>query len=188
MNHVSIPEWTGDGVLPPIDVRDPTSANRSPYRISLTDFVLRFGKSPARCEIINGFLAYRKALHNVGMTDGFQWLDGSFLEDVETVGTRDPKDIDVVTFFSLSAGTRQKDIVDQDPDLFLPASTKATYNVDGYTVDLKLPPEKLVARSHYWYSVWSHRRDMAWKGYIEIDLAPSNDEAATALLETCPGL
>ena len=35
----------------------------------------------------------------IGIGSGFQWLDGSFLENVEMTEKRDPGDLDLVTFF-----------------------------------------------------------------------------------------
>jgi hypothetical protein len=66
----------------------------------MSDVVLRFGNSPERIAILDGLLSYRLALTTAGMVDGFQWLDGSFTEDVETLQRRSPNDIDVVTIAS----------------------------------------------------------------------------------------
>jgi len=43
MTTVAIPNWSAQGVLPPIDALNPTSFERSPYRVDLTDVVVRFG-------------------------------------------------------------------------------------------------------------------------------------------------
>ncbi len=59
----SIPDWNAQGVLSPINVLDPTAVDRSPYTVTLADFVQRFGSSPARREILRGFLEYRTELH-----------------------------------------------------------------------------------------------------------------------------
>src|SRR5690606_3212200 len=86
------------GVLPPVNPDNPTGPDRSPYQVSLVDLVLRFGTSPKRREILDGLLRFREQLHNLGLVTGFQWLDGSFLEEVELLEQRPPHDIDVVTF------------------------------------------------------------------------------------------
>jgi hypothetical protein len=80
---VAIPPWNAEGILPPIDAAAPTSANRAPYAVSLSDFVLRFSTSQERIGILTGFLNYRAALHAAGLTSGFQWVNGSFMEQVE---------------------------------------------------------------------------------------------------------
>ena len=187
MSTVGIPNWGAQGVIPPIDVVDPTSANRSPYLVSLTDFVLRFSGTPERTGILEGLLRYRAALHAVGLTSGFQWVNGSFLEHVEMIESRAPNDVDVVTFFRLPGGESQVTVHAKAPDLFDHSRAKATYCVDAYVVGLGSPPEQLVERSAYWYSLWSHRRNQAWKGYIQLDLDSSDDATARGLLASPPG-
>ncbi len=88
MSTLPIPDWTADGILPPVDLADPTSIVRSPYRVDLTDFALRFASSAERITIIDGLLKYRSELHAVGLTRGFQWIDGSLLENVELLRSR----------------------------------------------------------------------------------------------------
>ena len=88
MPTTAIPAWTAEGVLPPLDEANPLSPSRAPYPVSLADLVARFATSPQRCEVLAGFMAYRAALHANGYLAGFQWLDGSFMEDVETIQGR----------------------------------------------------------------------------------------------------
>jgi len=180
---VTLPNWSPAGVLPPIDAVAPTSANRSPYRVALADFVLRFGISRERSDILDGLLRYRAALHAAGLVTGFQWIDGSFLEHVELVAGRPPNDVDVVTFFRIAAGDSQDAVLKRNPDLFDQAKVMQTFNVDGYLVLLDGDASALVANSAYWYGVWSHRRDMTWKGFVELDLTPA-ETPATDLLKT----
>ena len=137
--------------------------------------------------MLEGFLRYRAALHAVGLVSGFQWLDGSFLEHVELLETRAPNDIDVVTFFDLPAGETQLDVQQQAPDLFpttreAHAALKNSYRVDAYLEHLGKTPSRLVKQSSYWYSMWSHQRNQVWKGYVQIDLAPTDDALAIAAL------
>jgi hypothetical protein len=107
---------------------------------------------------------------------GFQWLDGSFLEDVETLEHRPPRDIDVVTFLHTPANVEPSTT---DLAVLNPAAAKQQFRVDAYLVELdEITPEHLVSQSTYWYSMWSHRRNQAWKGYLQIDLAATDDEQA----------
>ena len=120
---------------------------------------------------------------------GFQWLDGSFHENVEVTESRDPNDIDLVTFYKLPVGVSQQQIMLQAPDLFPRTAAdqsimKNAYFVDAYTVSLGLPGPLLVQHSTYWYSMWSHRRDSTWKGYLQIDLDPQEDALAALQLTT----
>lgn len=101
MTTVSIPAWNTLGVLPPNDPLNPTSSERSPYSVSLLDVVMRFGTTTERRRVLRGFLDYRATLHGLGLHDGFQWLDGSFTEQVELLERRAPRDIDVVTFMNV---------------------------------------------------------------------------------------
>jgi hypothetical protein len=179
---VAIPAWTVEGVLPPVNSAQPVSAERSPYVVSLTDSVLRFSDTPERRAVLTGFLEYRAALHGVGLVEGFQWLDGSFLENVELIENRPPNDLDVVTFFRLPAGKTQREIHAADASLFDHDQAKAKYHVDAYLVHLGMAPERLTRQSAYWYSVWSHRRNRLWKGFVQIDLALGEDSAAAATL------
>lgn len=187
MINVPIPDWTEEGVLPPVDANGPTSSARSPYEVSLVDLVQRFGTSQERIRILDGFLRYRQGLHDAGLTQGFQWLDGSYMENVEALEKRPPNDIDVVSFIDFPAGTNQQEVLSNLNEVvgILPDAQlkiKKYYHVDAYFVPMNvIPPERLVERSSYWYSMWSHRRDESWKGFLQVSLLP--DQAAREHLE-----
>lgn len=176
--------------MPPVDAAAPTSANRAPYAVTLSDFMLRFSTSQKRTEILAGFLNYRAALHGAGLASGFQWVNGSFMEHVEICPRRNrpPNDIDVVTFYRLKAGATQATVAAGAPELF-PSSPaehdalKQKYLVDAFAISLGSNSERLVDRSAYWYGVWGHQREsFKWKGFLQLDLAPGEDAAARALL------
>lgn len=177
-----IPQWTEDGVLPPINEEEPTSPERSPYKTSLTSFVDRFATTPERCSIINGYLRHRSELHSMGLTSGFQWLDGSFLEHIELIEQRVPNDVDVVTFLQIEDAQAEQLTPDQLRLIVDNEWIKEHYKVDFYLQNLKEEPAILVSMTAYWYSMWSHRRTMQWKGFLQIDLSSSDDAKATELL------
>jgi len=182
MKTAAIPAWTADGVLPPIG-GIATARDRSPYRVSLTDYLLRFGGTPDRCAILKGLLDYRARLHNAGLIRGFQWLDGSFLENVEVTENRSPNDIDLVSFYYCPPGISQAALLATHPWLVDRHALKTQHRVDAYVLDLgNNDPETLTRQSAYWYSMWSHRRNRVWKGFVEIDLAPADDAAGAATL------
>lgn len=182
----SIPPWTPRGVLPPNDALDPVSASRSPYTVSLLDLVMRFGTSRPRLLVLDGMLRFRKALHAMGAVEGFQWLDGSFTEDCETLEGRPPADIDVVTFFE--ASSRIAPAAPHDTVFDHPAA-KREFQVDAYFVELDLlPPAMITSISTYWYSIWSHRRTQEWKGYLQIPLRRDEDDAAASWVAGAIGL
>lgn len=171
------------GVLPPVNSSFGVSIDRSPYRVSLTDLVLRFSTSLERQKILDGFLRYRAALHGLGLTNGFQWLDGSFLEEVEMLEGRLPRDIDVVTFYDLPENQDQEILLGANADLFNPEKVKIDFLIDGYFVQRTGNNiDSLIEKATYWYSMWSHRRNQVWKGYLQVDLAPDEDETAKANL------
>jgi len=181
MLTVAIPQWDIQGLLPPIDPVDPVSAERSTCQVSLLDLVLRFATSPDRCKVLKGFLAYRAVLHLAGLTEGFQWINGSFTEHVETLEHRSPNDIDVVTFLKTPDDFL---LTDDQLDLLEPDAAKKRFLVDSYFVEInRESPDALIERSIYWYGVWSHRRNMVWKGYLRIDLDPTEDGNAQRRLD-----
>jgi hypothetical protein len=180
------PAWNNAGILPPIKHGEPgNSPYRSPYNVDLIAFIDVFSLSPCRVEILDGFLRYREALQKTGLASGFQWLDGSFLEDIETLENRPPRDMDVITFYYLPQGESKKSLYARAPDLFDNRYLKGTYNIDGYYIQLggsfDVNNIKLIS---YWYSMWAHRRDGLWKGFAQIDLSQSTEiDAKTVLLE-----
>lgn len=178
-----IPDFDSHGVLPPIRPGETgASMERAPCSTSLLETCQRFGDTPARREILRGLLELRNTLHEAGITEGFQWLDGSFTEDVESLRERAPEDIDVVTFCALGDSERQTLLMKKFPDLFSPRRAKSRYLVDHYLVQTDLSDEKaserLVKWTAYWYSMWSHQRDTdRWKGFISVPLQSNDDDA-----------
>lgn len=179
-----IPAWNIAGVLPPIRPGAPGhSPDRSPYLAELADLVDKFSTSPERIAILDGYLKLRAAFHAAGVVSGFQWVDGSFLEHVEVLESRSPADIDVVTFFDLPVGLSEVDLYNLVPRLFDHDQVKATYKVDHYPNVLGKAIDAFQIRQiSYWYSMWSHRRDGLWKGFIQVSLDPAQDIQALQTL------
>ncbi len=170
-------------MLPPINSISGFSPERSPYRVALDALVQRYATSEKRQKILGGFLCYRAELHAIGLVRGFQWLDGSFLEQVEVLENRPPNDMDVVTFSYMPTDESQETLLSKNSRLFNPRTSKTDYWVDGYVTFLGPDElESLVERMTYWYSLWSHRRNQAWKGFLQIDLAPDKDANAKEIL------
>lgn len=181
-----IPELNQSGVLPPfIQEESPTDrAAMAPYRSTISEFVLRYAHSTARIDILKGLLAYRKKLKEIGITEGFQWLDGSFVENVETNLGRPPNDIDIVTFAFRPAETDEnwRKLVAENQDIFLPENSKDIYSCDAYFVDLNTHPIHIVNNTKYWFGLFSHQRESyLWKGMIEIPIISDDDEAIKIL-------
>ena len=184
MTAAPLPNWNSAGVLPPVRLGNAGhSADRSPYAVSLLSLIERFSSSPERIKILQGFLQFRACLYEIGIVSGFQWLDGSFLEHVELLEGRSPNDIDVVTFFELPEGQTQRSLAEKNKDIFDIQYLKNTFSVDGYFTQLGQPTnQQQVKNIAYWYSMWSHRRDGVWKGFIQVNLDPTEDVDAKQLL------
>lgn len=181
-----IPAFTIDGVLPPYvgpDGPGGTSEDLSPYVVSATEVVTTLGGSDQRKTILRGWLRHRAALRAIGFNRGFQWLDGSFVEKKE------PRDLDVVTFFYRPRGvndpTALARLLRDHIDLFGRAQVKAGFALDFFPVDLDGSPETLVNLSRYWLGLFSHRRgDDLWKGMLQVRLEnPDDDTAALVALD-----
>ncbi|CAJ1253797.1 DUF6932 family protein [Klebsiella pneumoniae] len=172
------------GVIPPMDEADPTSHARSPYKMDIVRFVSMFALSPARMKILKGFLDFRMSLSQAGLVEGFQWVDGSFTENIELIERRPPNDVDVVTFFQFSAGDDDATVIGRNPELFNHDLVKTKYLVDSYYQGLNAPSHELVEMTVYWYSMWAHKRDLSWKGFIQIPLNPQLDVVAMTILNS----
>lgn len=179
-----IPTFTIDGVLPPfVGPNGPggTTEDMSPYLVSVAEVVATLALSKQRKTILRGWLQHRAALRAIGLYRGFQWLDGSFVEN------KDPRDVDVVTFLYRPSGINLTDfnkLLVDNVKLFDRAHVKATYHVDVFFVDLDGPRETLVKLTRYFFGLFSHRRsDHLWKGMLEVKLEDvANDAAALAAL------
>jgi hypothetical protein len=180
----AIPAWNPMGVLPPVRPSEPgNSRDRSPYFTNMVTLVDRFSTSLERMTILDGLLRFRAELHRAGIVSGFQWLDGSFLEQVETLEGRPPRDMDVVTFFEKLPNQDQHALIERHGALFDPTRVKASYAMDAYFVQIGGALDTdAIQRVSYWYSMWSHRRDGLWKGFVQVDLAPAQDTDARAIL------
>jgi hypothetical protein len=64
----------------------------------MSELVAALGTTPERCNLLVGLIKYRELLGSFGYTQGMQFVDGSFVENVETRESRSPGDIDVFSF------------------------------------------------------------------------------------------
>jgi hypothetical protein len=157
----------------------------------MTEFVARLGTTPGRKQLCRNLISYRKLLAGDGYTEGFQFIDGSFVEDVERTRGKEPSDLDVFSFLSAPLKYQQDfsawnaaglpfwrtEIADRDRN-------KARFGLDTYALLLQetnLPT--LIQQIIYWYGLFSHQREtFAWKGFVAIPLDPSGDDAALGSL------
>ena len=145
----------------------------------------KFAHLPARHQLLSGLVRYRIELAKLGFTRGFQWLDGSFSENVEASQNRSPADIDLVTFAYSPSGMASDQVLElmkANPALFVAAQAKAAYGCDAFVLPLDKSPENLVKRTAYYFGLFSHRRgDHVWKGLLQIPLE-NDDVVARDLL------
>ena len=184
-----IPDFTVSGVLPPYLGPTPGIAEAmSPYPASLVEIANKMCDSNERKAIMRGLLEYRQQLATVGLQTGFQWLSGSFIEDIETLESRHPKDIDLVTFVHRPTAVR----ADSDWHAFFlanqllldPRQVKVAFGCDGYLVGLDEDPTGIVSQTRYWFGLFSHRRGGLWKGMLQVPLAVSADDTNALALVT----
>lgn len=177
LDTIPIPPWDTSRLLPPF-YNDPTGDPRAPYPVSLVETVERFATSPERIRILQGFLNYRAKWHELGCHEGFQWLNGSFMEDIETLESGPPNDIDVVTFWLIPKAPHLESLREWVERHSPNDALRKEFEVDCYYVNLNTDADWLIDAAAYWYSVWSHRRNRVWKGFLRIDLDSAEDAAA----------
>lgn len=121
-----------------------------------------------------------RGVHSLGFIDGFQWVDGSFCEQL---ATREPNDVDLVTFFVKPTNVDLRSLAVAHRQLLDPALTKGRYLCDVYFVELHGGIYANPGLVSYWYSLFSHRRDdLTWKGILQVPLTPADDPDATNAL------
>jgi hypothetical protein len=182
-----IPDFTISGVLPPFLGTTPiVSAFMSPYPTSLTRIARKLCGSNERKEIFRGLIAYRQQLSDIGLRDGFQWLSGSFMEDIEGLETRHPNDVDVVTFchrpVAAADDAAWQAFFAKNVQLLNAKLVKPAFKCDAYFVDLNTIPTNVVNQTRYWFGLFSHRRGGLWKGLLQVPLVVTQDDADASLM------
>jgi hypothetical protein len=176
-----IPPFDHNLVVPP-HMGDPVDRSQlSPYPCTTVDLCERLGTTPERRLILGKYLDFRDRLRGEGLTDGFQWLDGSFMEDVETREGRSPRDLDVVTVFWSYDEAFQTGLIGRFPEFASPRQSKAVFSLDHYPFDAGYDPMVTMEQTRYWILLFSHNRDGVWKGMLKIDLNTPHQDAQARL-------
>lgn len=180
-----IPNFDHNHVIPPF-VGTPTNPNDvSPYNCSIVEFCNHFATSPQRVDILKKFLQFRHKLNQFGITNGFQWLDGSFSENIEVSQQRPPEDLDLVTFYGGLTHQQFTDIQQNFIEFISPLSAKQNFKLDHYAVDFCFDPYVTVESTRYWIQLFSHNRQKIWKGILKIELnTPIEDRYAENYLNS----
>ena len=112
------------------------------------------------------------------MTQGYQWLDGSFLEDVEARENRPPNDLDLLTLYWGYDLKFQKLLRREFPEFSDPSLSKKNFQLDHFPIDIGISPDLTVENIRYWIQLFGHNRDNIWKGMIRVDLDTPEDDCA----------
>lgn len=184
-----LPSFDLRGLLPPFVGADAATPDRSPYWVTMPELVGAFGTTPYRRQLLRNLIAYRALLAQDGYVGGIQFIDGSFVENVEALANRNPSDIDVFSVLNLppkyltdivawqAVGLSfwQAEIVNRERN-------KQRFSLDTYAVlfeERQAEPMNLISDIIYWYGLFSHQRDtFAWKGFAGLMLDPAADQAA----------
>jgi hypothetical protein len=174
-----IPNFDHNHVIPP-HLGDPTLSNHlSPYNCSTLQLCQRFATSLERIEILKGLLNFRERMRQEGITSGFQWLDGSFIENIEVKENRAPRDLDLVTFFGGLTLEQQNVWRETFPEFINSQLAKEVFKLDHYFVDYCFRPDVTVEYSRYWIQLFTHNRAGVWKGILRLELnTPEIDNEA----------
>jgi hypothetical protein len=172
-----IPAFDHNYVLPPHLGNPTTPSELSPYECTSLEFCQRFSTSPERREILSNFLRFRGLLRANGLIQAIQWLDGSFLEDIESQKQRAPRDLDLVTIFWEYDDQFQDTLFKQFPEFGNSQLSKQNFKLDHYPFDAGFDPLLTVDLSRYWAQLFSHNRDGVWKGMLSIPLDTPDDDA-----------
>lgn len=171
-----IPNFDHNNVLPPHLGNPRDRTHLSPYQCTILELCHRFSTSAHRINILKGLIEFRQKMTNSGVVYGFQWLDGSFLENIEISENRQPNDLDIVTFFGGLSVNEQATIRATFPEFANPTLAKNTYNLDHYAVDYSFSPEVTVEMTRYWIQLFTHNRNSVWKGILKLPLNTQIDD------------
>ena len=89
-----------------------------------------------------------------------------------------------MTFFYIPEGHTEESLDDAFPNLFNPFAMKRDFGIDAYPMPINLNDLATTMRgAEYWRGLWSHTRAGTQKGFVQVDLDPSEDESARADLD-----
>ncbi|MBK8450755.1 MAG: hypothetical protein WBO31_09145 [Saprospiraceae bacterium] len=177
-----IPDFNTEGLLPPYLDSPLKVEDLSPYKCTIQELCERYCNTSERVIILTKFLLFRRRMRECGVLVGFQWINGSFVENIEGTEKRPPNDIDVITFYEGSSKINNK-IETEFPEFTDIDLSKKNYKVDHYIVDFSYNPIVLIDHTRYWSQLFTHKRNNIWKGILQVSLGTqSDDEAALTKL------
>jgi hypothetical protein len=156
----------------------------SPYRTSTLELCNTFGTTRTRREILRGLLKLRSALADLQLTDGWQWLDGRFLEK-DRGSHHEPELIQVVTFYKPSPLLEDPLFSEHMHRVNDYELSHRLFRVDHNYVNLDLELPDLISNTRHYAALLSHQSETGlWKGMLQINLnTPQDDSMALKRLE-----
>ena len=162
-----IPAFDHNLVLPP-HLGDPRLPEHiSPYTCHTTELCDRFGFSVERQKILEGFLNFRDRIRAGGITNGYQWVDGSFVEHVEARDSKSPSDIDVVTVYWGYPLPVQVELIKVFPEFSNPASGKAKLLCGSLSLRRRLLSGKYLGLDSLLVLTFLPQQEKNLEGYAE---------------------
>jgi len=166
-----IPDFDHNNVLPPHLGNPTVKEHLSPYFATTLELVQKYSTSKERIDILRKFISFRERMIANNIVHGFQWLDGSFLQNIEKSEIRAPNDLDLVTFYKGLSEVELRRVRAEFPEFVSSELSKRNYMLDHYGVDYAFSPDVTVEQTRYWLQLFSHRRvDMVWKGMLRVEL------------------
>ncbi|MCB6179437.1 hypothetical protein LHP98_15045 [Rhodobacter sp. Har01] len=158
----------------------------------MPELAAAFGTTPHRQQLLRNLIAYRALLAQEGYVGGIQFIDGSFVENVEALN-RNPSDIDVFSILSAPpryltdpAAWQATGLPFWNAEVANRDLNKQRFSLDTYAVlfeERQAQPMNLIGDIIYWYGLFSHQRDtFAWKGFAGLALDPAADQVALSQL------
>lgn len=171
-----IPDFNHNFVLPPHLGNPVDRSHLSPYPCSIIELCHKYSFSPERINILRNYVLFRQRMNTMGIIYGFQWLNGSFLEDIENSEGRAPHDLDLVTFCGGLSPNDMANIASNFPEFIYANLSRTKYSLDHYPIDYAYKPEVTVEQTRYWLQLFTHNRKSIWKGILRLPLNTSIDD------------
>jgi len=184
----SIPAFNDTHLLPPYrgeegDERE--HGNLSPYLCTTLELCKVFGKTKERIEMLQGLILFRERLIKENIISGFQWLYGSFSEEIEILEKRSPNDIDLITFFWNISHDDLMNLTESFPEFFNIEKSKKIFNLDHLNLDIGRSPAFSMNAISDMMQLCTHSRYGIWKGILRLELnTPNEDKMAWKYLSS----
>jgi uncharacterized protein DUF6932 len=168
-----IPDFNADLILPSYLGTKDEKRPLSPYECSTRELCDKLGTTTERRKLLTWLLDVRERIVKESRgTTGFQLIGGSFLEQIEVLENRPPRDLDIVTVFGFGQTPEQA------PERNSPEA--GLINVSGAASPKVL--RSIIFWTQEWIQRLSHTRDGRWRGMLKIELNTPLDDARARMI------